>query len=395
MIIRTNLFSLASRLSFRTLAGAFILGGMVGCSTSLNSMLEPERVDYKSAGKTPTKSLEVPPNLTQLQQENRYAMPDNNRGTATASGFNVQQGTRPASAGTPVAPAAMADMRIERAGNQRWLVVKQSPDMLWPRIKEFWQDAGFLINVEMPEAGIIETDWAESRLNVPQGNVRGFLSRALDSITDTSERDKFRTRLERTPDGSTEIYISHRGAKEVITGNIERGQESTVWTTRPSDPGLEAQMLSQLMARLGAEETKARAVVANAAPAQERARLVKGAAGAYVETDEGFDRAWRRVGLALDRGGFTVEDRNRAQGVYFVRYVDQERDAQNKGGERGFFSRLFSSDAKDDGKSAQRYRVAVKEAGSASRIEVLDAEGRPDSSATAGKILALLNEQLK
>ncbi len=400
MIISKNFSSLQVSSSTRTLLGAAILIGVSGCSGSLSSMLEPDRVDYKSAGKAPVRTLEIPPNLTQLQRENRYSVNDNNRGTATASGYTLQQqgGTASTSAATSatVAPGAAADMRVERAGNQRWLVIKQTPEVLWPQIKDFWQESGFLINVEMADAGVIETDWAESRLKVPQGNVRSFLGKALDSIYDTGLRDKFRTRLERLADGSTEIYISHRGAQEVFTGTTGNGKESTMWTTRPSDPELEAQFLSRMMTRLGAEEVKAKATVANASPMQARAKLVKTADRAYVEADESFDRAWRRVGLALDRVGFTVEDRDRTQGVYFVRYVDQERDAQNKSAaEQGFFSKLFSFGSKNDPKTAQRYRVSVKQAGSGSQIEVLNAEGRTDTTATAGRILSLLNEQLK
>ncbi len=401
MTICNNFFPLHASVFTRTLLSAALLTGMVGCSGSLSSMLEPDRVDYKSAGKAPVKSLDVPPNLTQLQKENRYAVQDNNRGTATASGFSLQQqGASTATAGstTKVAPAAVADMRVERAGDQRWLVAKQSPEVLWPQIKDFWQESGFLINLELPESGIMETDWAESRLKVPQGNIRSFLGKTLDSIYDTGLRDKFRTRLERAPDGSTEIYISHRGAEEVFTGTgtAGSGKDSTMWTTRASDPELEAQLLTQLMTRLGAEEVKAKSIVANASPIQARARLVKGADRSYVEANESFDRAWRRVGLALDRVGFTVEDRDRSQGVYFVRYIDQERDAQNKAAsEKGFFSKIFSFGSKDDAKSAQRYRVSVKQAGANSQIEVLNAEGRPDTSATAGRILSLLSEQLK
>lgn len=396
MTICKNKLSLDATHVTRTLLGAAILTGMVGCS-SLGSMLEPERVDYKSASKAPTKTLEIPPNLTQIQRDNRYAVQDN-RGVATATGYNMQQQTNaPSATNQVIAPATAADMRIERAGNQRWLVIKKSPEVLWPQIKDFWQDSGFLINIEMPEAGVMETDWAEKRLNIPQGTVRGFLSKALDSAYDSGIRDKFRTRLERAPDGSTEIYISHRGAEEVYTGNVSgrSGPESTSWVGRPSDPELEAQMLSQMMARLGTEEVKAKAIVANASPIQQRAKLVKGEGGSYVEDNEGFDRAWRRVGLALDRVGFTVEDRDRSQGLYFVRYVDQDKDAKDKA-EKGFLGKLFSfGSSKDDPKSAQRYRISVKETGGISRIQVLDGEGRPDTSATAGRILSLLNDQLK
>lgn len=393
MTHRTRLFSLPPGTFIRLLASAIALGSLAGCSGSLSSLLEPEHIDYKSAARGPKKPLEVPPDLTQPQSENRYAVPDNRHGTATASGYTQQQQGAGATA-TPaaIAPNALAGMRVERSGNERWLVVNQTPEALWPQIKDFWQDSGFLINVDSPQTGVMETDWAESRMNVPQGKVRSLLSKALESISDTGLRDKFRTRLERAPDGSTEVYISHRGAEEVLTS---AQNDTTMWTARPSDPQLEAQFLTKLMTYLGAEQTKAKSLVANAAPVAAKAKLVKDATGSFVEVDEGFDRAWRRVGLALDRTGFTVEDRDRAQGLYFVRYVDQDQDAKNTNG-KGLFSRLFSTNSKDDkAKAAQRYRVLVKESGATSRISVLDHDGRPQTSTTAGKILSLLTEQLK
>jgi outer membrane protein assembly factor BamC len=363
------------------------LAGLTGCS-SLGSMLEGDRVDYKSAGKAP--NLEVPPDLTQLQRENRYAIPEANRGTATASGYSLQQGARPTTTAV-VAPTSSANMRIERAGNHRWLVVNQPPEALWPQIKDFWQDSGFLINVETPQAGVMETDWAENRAKIPQDFIRNTIGKALDALYSTGERDKFRTRLERTQDGATEIYISHRGAQEVLVGQEKEG---TIWTPRAADPELEAEFLSRLMARLGAENAQAKATVANAVSQPARAKLVKGSNGGYVEVDEGFERAWRRVGLALDRVGFTVEDRDRTQGLYFVRYVDQGQDAQTTS-QKGFFSKLFSGSGDDKAKEAQRYRVAVKGSGSSSQVAVLNNEGRLESSKTADRILSLLSEQLK
>jgi outer membrane protein assembly factor BamC len=383
MTIRKN-----SHMAQRGIIYALALASLTACS-SISSLMEGDRVDYKSAGKAPT--LEVPPDLTQLQRENRYAIPEANRGTATASGYNLQQTTRPASTSV-VAPSATSDIRIERAGTQRWLIVKQTPEALWPQIKDFWQDSGFLISIESAQSGVMETDWAENRAKIPQDFIRSTLGKALDSLYSTGERDKFRTRLERGADGSTEIYISHRGAQEVLVGQQKEG---TVWTPRPADPELEAEFLSRLMARLGVETTRAKATVANAPAQATRAKLVKNGSSGYVEVEESFDRAWRRVGLALDRVGFTVEDRDRTQGMYFVRYVDQGQDAQNKS-EKGFLSKLFSFGSSDDkAKSAQRYRVAVKATGTVSQVAVLNNEGSPESSPTADKILSLLSEQLK
>lgn len=367
---------------------ALSLAGLAGCS-SVGSMLEPDKVEYKSAGKVP--SLEIPPDLTQLQRENRYTIPDANRGTATASGYTLQQAARPTNTAA-VAVNAVSDMRIERAGSQRWLVVKQPPEALWPQIKDFWQDSGFLISYETPQAGVMETDWAENRAKIPQDFIRNTIGKALDSLYSTGERDKFRTRLERTADGATEIYISHRGMQEVLVG---QQKDTTMWTPRQSDPELEAEFLSRLMARLGVDNARAKETVAKVGLQAPRAKLVKGANGGYVEVDEGFDRAWRRVGLALDRVGFTVEDRDRTQGLYFVRYVDPEQD-QNKASEKGFFSKLFSFGSSDDkAKSALRYRVSVKGAGAVSQVAVLNNDGRPESSQTAERILSLLNEQLR
>jgi len=375
---------------------ALALLSLAGCS-SVSTMLDPGRLDYKSASKQESSfSLEVPPDLTQLQRENRYAISELNNGKATASGYNLQQSTRPAlsAAISVVAPKVVQEMRIDREGNQRWLVVKQSPEILWPQLKDFWQDLGFLLSIELPEAGVMETDWAENRAKIPQDVLRTTLGKALDSFYSTGERDKFRTRLERTADGSTEIFISHRGAQEVLTGQQNDG---SVWTPRASDPELEAEFLSRLMTRLGLESSQAKAKIASSPPIQSRAKLQKSPLGAYVEVDESFDRVWRRVGLALDRVGFTVEDRDRTQGLYFVRYVDQGLDAQNKSAaEKSFFDKLLSFGSNSEkSKSAQRYRITVKSAGVASQVGVQNIDGKPEVSATADRILALLNEQLK
>ncbi|HEU4815593.1 outer membrane protein assembly factor BamC [Janthinobacterium sp.] len=374
-----------------------VAASLAGCGM-ISSVVGGDKVDYKSVKKAGT--LDVPPDLTQLQQDNRYSLPDAKNGVATASGYNAQ---RNATAGTPVVvgadgvvgvvPVTAGGVKVERAGNQRWLVVKQSPEVLWPQLKQFWEDSGFTIAVDQPTAGIMETEWNENRAKVPQDFIRSTIGKAFDSLYSTGEKDKFRTRVERLADGSTEIYISHRGVEEVVTG---RDKETTTWTARPNDPGLEAQFLAKLMTRLGAasDDAQAKTAVDAAIVQPQHAKLVGDAATQTrgIEVDEGFDRAWRRVGLALDRVGFTVEDRDRTQGTYFVRYVDP--DAVKKD---GFFSKLFSwGSSSDKDKEAQRYRVLVKAGtGSTSLVSILSNEGKPDTSPVAEKILGLLNDQLK
>lgn len=366
-----------------------LLVSLTGCGM-ISSVMEQDRVDYRGAKKAP--KLEVPPDLTQIDKDNRYTVPDA-KGIASASSYQQQVGAgAPAAvAGQAVGPVGTGAMRVERAGNQRWLVVNQTPEQLWPQLKQFWSDSGFTLATESVTTGTMETEWAENRAKIPQDLIRRSIGKVFDSLYGTGERDKFRTRIERNPAGGTEIYISHRGAEEVLTGPQK---ETATWTVRPNDPELEAIFLSKLMARLsGATEPKkaeaaATDLINNPTVAPLHAKLV----GDAVEVDEGFDRAWRRVGLALDRVGFTVEDRDRVQGVYFVRYVDPESASQD-----GFFKKLFTFGADEKAKEAQRYRVLVKaeQGASVSRVTVQTNDGKAETTPTGAKILKLLADDLK
>jgi outer membrane protein assembly factor BamC len=372
----------------RGLVLSALMVSLSGCGM-LGSVMESDKLDYRAAKKAAP--LDVPPDLTQLQKDNRYAIPDG-RGVATASGLQQQKGNAPVASGDPIGVAGSAAVKVERNGNQRWLVVRQTPEQLWPQLKQFWADSGFTVITESATTGVMETDWAEDRSKIPQDFVRRSIGKVFDSAYSSGTRDKFRTRLERGADGSTEIYISHRGVEEVLTGP---NKEIPQWTTRPNDPGLESQFLARLMARLtGTPDVKTVETQVASAPAQPiHAKLVSGAKGSYVEVDEGFDRAWRRVGLALDRVGFTVEDRDRVNGVYFVRYVDPDL-----AGTTGFLKKLFTfGAASDKEKEAQRYRIVVKatEAGTASLVTVQTNDGKADTGPTGGKILKLLGDELK
>jgi len=365
---------------------------LLGSCSSMNEWLEG-KVEYKAASTLPP--LEVPPDLTSPARDNRYVVPETGKSTATLSGYEAERRDAKPLAGAATAVLPQPEhMRIERAGTQRWLVVDQPPEKLWPLVRDFWQENGFLVKLELPEVGVMETEWAESRARLPQGGARGLLGRALDQLYSTSERDKFRTRLDRSADGKgTEIYISHRGMVEVYTTMRDPSSNApgdTRWQPREPDPELEVEFLRRLMVRLGAQEEKARTIVASAAAQQEqRAEIKKGVDGAEaLQVFEPFDRVWRRVGLALDRVGFTVEDRDRQKGVYFVRYADPDVEKDT----RGLLSRWFSSDSKV---KAQQYRVQITQAGTSSQVNVLNKDGAADSSKTAQRILTLLHEQLK
>lgn len=362
---------------------------LAGCSGSL---LESKRIDYKNARQvTP---LEIPPDLTAPTRDDRFAVPDvSPRGVATYSAYDADRAGQSQTRGTSEVMPMPERMRIERAGSQRWLVVPGTAEELWPQVKDFWLELGFILNIDSPEIGVLETDWAEDRAKIPQDFVRSTLGKVIDGLYSTPERDKFRTRLEVGKDsGTVEIYISHRGMMEIYPNEA---RDSTIWQPRPADPELEAEMLRRLMISLGADEARAQAALATT-PTAERAKVAATVDGQMnLQVDEPFDRAWRRVGLALDRIGFTVEDRDRAQGLYFVRYIDPEIDNNSKKDE-GFLSKLaFWRSADKTVASGSEYKLRVQGQGDASVVTVLTREGGADKSETARRMLGLLQQELR
>ena len=385
------------RLSFRSTlgsaaAGLVLVSSLTACS-ALDNFAGGDKVDYRAA-KAKATPLDVPPDLTQLAVDPRYAP---QAGVISAA---AMQGPAPVgvAASAPVnnaiAPSSVGNVKLERQGNSRYLSTPLTPDQLWPQLQAFWKERGMNLGVDQADIGIMETDWAENRAKLPNDIIRNTLGRVFDSLYSTGERDKYRTRIERSATG-TDIYISHRGLEEVY---LDQQKDTMVWRPRASDPLLEGEMLSRLMIKLGAKEEAAKAAVAQTASPSStaastlpaRARVLEGRPAATLQLDESFDRAWRRVGLALDRSGFTVEDRDRAQGLYFVRYVDPAQAGKD---EPGFFSKLFGTGDKLTG--PVRYRVNVKSEGDVSTASVLDSKGAPENGDAGQRIVKLLVDDLK
>lgn len=371
-------------LTRRTLIAVSIASLLACTSVSKN-----DTVDYKAAGAVRGPNLTLPPDLITAQADRRYVVQD---GSATMSEYSAS--VKKIGENRQNVLTGIPGMRMARDGEKRWLVVERPAPELYPLIKDFWQENGFLLVVDSPSTGIMETDWAENRSKIPQDIIRRTLGRVLDSMYDTGERDKYKTRLEVSKPGETEVYITQRGALEKCVSDSTGACISTVWTPRPNDPELEAVFLARLMERLGVSQESARAQVAAAsvaAPKQPKAKFVQeGNNTARIDMSSSFDRAWRDVGLALDRSNFTVEDRDRSKGIYFVRYVNPKEVGQSK----GFFSKLFSS-SDDSSLKAKRYRVFLKSSGdNLTQVYVQDDAGKPENTPAGFKLLTLLDEQL-
>jgi outer membrane protein assembly factor BamC len=380
-MLSTELLRGVSRAAMPAVIAASLLAG---CET-MTTLSLGKKIDYKSAGSV--SALEVPPDLTTPTYDDRYQV-------STASGVAAARAAGRSTELLPVSP----DARVARSGSERWLVVKATQEAAWATLREFWTKNGFVIAIEQPGLGIMETDWAENRADLPKDFLQRFTSKYISFGNDTYKRDKFRSRIERgTEPGTVEIFISHRGAAQLPSKVSGGSPEDWNWQVVPPNPELEAEFLERLMLAFGTPAPKAAEAVATMINAPDRARIEKSGNGqAQLVVDDAFDRAWRRVGLALDRTGFTVVDRDRSKGLYFVRYSDPDLATRKK--DDGWLAKTISQMQfwkTEPVTKPEQYRVVVTQADPRSLVTVQDPAGVADGSPNGEKILALLKDQLK
>ncbi len=366
---------------------------VAACSSIDTEGLVPDKaVEYKRE-KQASKNLEVPPDLTSTRMNDLMSVPDTTAGVATNySEYVTDRKLRGVVGGRRAGGAVLPEhpkVHEMRDGDARWLVVEGAAEAVWDKLLAFWEDQGILLEEQDPELGIMRTAWLENRANISRDFVTEFIRKTFDGLYETSLRDQYRVRLEKAGANQTEIYLTHYGMQEKLVTDSRGDAENTVWEPRPRDPNLEAVMLRRIKAFLGASEEREQ-VAARARRHKPRSQLVQGRDGVKLVIGDEFTRAWRLVGLALDRVGFAVEDRNRSAGVYYVRYNDPAAEQESK----GFFSRLkFWGDEKPDRNI--EYQVQLREQGGNTEVVVLDAKGQRDATPTAKRILNLLKEQIR
>ncbi|WP_178372365.1 outer membrane protein assembly factor BamC [Pollutimonas bauzanensis] len=370
------------RMNKRCAGFALGLGALLlsGCS-AVNQMIgNEESVDYKST--VAGEPLSIPPDLTQANRDARFRAPE---GTATLSQYQQsQQAQKDAGPADRVLPTA-SGVSVMRDGDIRWLVVDKPAETVYPQIIDFWGEQGFTIHSQDPRAGLMETDWAENRAKIPEGWIRTALGSVIDQIFDSGERERFRTRVERV-NGKTEIYISHQQMVETPTPD----GSAFKWVFGKEDPGLNAAMLARLMVFLGTDVKSAQTAVAQAEKDTDAPQITKMPEDqAALTVGEPFDRAWRRVGVAIDSAGFAVEDRDRSAGDYFIRYLDSDTGVKIE--EQNIIGRLFGS---KNTAAATPYRIHVAEQGSGSLVTVLDQNGQVQNSDTAKRIISVLSTHM-
>lgn len=412
----------------RTALSLLVIAGLTACDSI---PFIDNKSDYKGAGRS--RPLEVPPDLTASPVSDAYSVPGS---TSYSSYSQAQEGQE---AGAEKILTTPEGVRLEKSGVQRWLVVNAPAEKVWPIVREFWMDMGFAVRVENPQIGVMETEWVDSDAikKDESGNTLDKFDKWLDKLSGYADKKKFRTRLDRGVEpNTTEVFMTHRSVtgapddgKNVVKtqiGEIDTGyklESKTATELSPTDVELDAELLRRLMVKLGVEEQKSKAIVADAV-AIKRAEVVKESDGsARLILNDPFDRAWRRVGLALDRVGFVIEDKDRSNGLFFVRYADvdiddtpkkkkglietlkfwgdddkKEPETAAKKEEKSLMDSLkfWGTDDKQKTNPDKQYRVRVMDGDNDKAVvTVVDSDGSRVRTTTANRIIALMYEQLK
>jgi len=368
-------------------AGLLTLAALsvVGCgSSSVNDILPDRRPDYKRT--ITLDALEVPPDLTSSTIDDSLVVPElGPAGTASFSDYSRER-----SDGTIVRASLLPQpdqVRMQRDGQKRWLVVDKPPAEVWPTLKQFWEDNGFLLVTESPTTGVMETEWAENRADIPEDPLRTIIAKGLgDNIYSAPTRDKYRARIEPGEQpGSTDIFLTHYGVAEV-----QRGTAEVVWETRPQDPELEAEMLRRLMVFIGVSDDRVQQLLADrrGTPGQ-RAVIRQSPDGyTYLYVEEALPKAWKLVGLTLESNNFLVEEADRSRGQYIVRYQEP-----GEGPDEGLLSSLaFWQD--EPGEVPYTIRLESEQR-FVTQVVVLDEDGEHSRSETGRNILEALQAGLR
>ena len=367
---------------------------LFGCSAlpSVDEVLPDRKVDYKKQ-KQARADLEIPPDLTKTSIDDVLVVPDlSPAGTATYSDYAGERSVVGVSQANREVLPEIDKVSVMRDQDQRWLLVQAPADDVWFKVVSFWQEFGILLVEQDPTIGVMRTDWIENRADIKSDAITGFIRKAFDGLYAAGTRDQYRIRLEQgDAEGTTEVFLTHRGMEERFLKGTTNEDEQSVWMPTGSDPEMEAEMLRRLMLYMGVAEKRVDKALAQKKAGKPRSQLITGRGRSMLKIAEGFSRAWRLTGMALDRGGFAVEDRDRAKGIYYVRYDDPMKDQE----EPGLLSKLafWSDDEKVD--TENQYQVKLQEKEQLTQVVVLNSKGSPDSSETAARILTLLHEQIK
>ena len=306
-------------------------------------------------------TLEVPPDLSEPSYSDSLSLAN-----IASSGSTYSEYSNTEYKGNKVAPANPDGIEVVRDGANQWLKINTTAEKLWPQLKVFFTKVGFEIKREDKELGVLDTNWLENRIDLPSSWFGGL----FESLYSAGLRDKYRARLEKTEDPNmTLVFITHQGLEEAGSDGGNEEAVQIVWQPRESDPELEAEMYQRFLifrdvSRAGTKKLFAANLV------NKHAKIIEKDESQMLQVNEEFARTWRRVGIALDRIGLLIDDRNRSEGVFYLRITEDFRKKSQE--DDNWLASLFSN---KKAKLKDRYLLSVSDEKDKTIISISETTG--------------------
>jgi outer membrane protein assembly factor BamC len=371
---------------YKLIVAIFISILLIGCSSIeeipiIDKVTQPDYVSSKKA-----KKLEVPPDLDDINSSNQYSI--SGEPTSLKKYQNKDKDKQLAN----LILDEKEKIKVVKSGSMRWLVIPARQKEVWPVVENFWEEMGFDVS-SSKRTGIIETKWiAESDLKKEESTL-GRFDAWLDALANTGTRRKFRTRIEDgVNEGTTEVYLSQRSVLKGLDEHYQRKEKHYEGTINPDktyriqeykpadgdkenaivsnfkedDLEIQYELLRRLMVKLGSSDLTARESLNNAVELK-NAELVNQDDYRYIKLNDNYSRAWRRLSLAIDMVGFLVEDKNRSNGIFYIKYSNLEIDEDGKSPKKkkGLISKLAfwqddDSNKEEDPEGQEMYRKEIE-----------------------------------
>lgn len=337
-------------LRLKPISLAILLATVTGCNSlpALDQVVPDNTQKYRKAETMPP--LDVPPDLSTSRINDDIAGKSNS--SATYSEFE-EAANNPLATKYNITPETKPTLSGE--GDKRHLIVQGDREQTWQRLLDFWSEKG------------VEVSRKDIRIGL------------MDTATVDGEDYAYRVRMERGDSSKQQhIYVGAAGFDTNATKD-------------------EA-MLRQLADYLGVLQQEQQAKVEAQKQSQPQQQTVNvmliddigGQQALMVEQD--FSDVWGRVGRVLDSKGFSVEDRDRSRGHYYVHYIDPFNEAEKEEG--GLLSSLAFWRDDDEKSPGEYYYIKLISDAEKTKIIILDSEEVRTSSPTAKRLLGLMQEQL-
>ncbi len=205
------------------------------------------------------------------------------------------------------------NIKIQRVGENAWILVNAAPGELWPRVRNFLNANDLKVSRADLKQGVIETDWLQFK-------------------TDLNSQDKYRLQIDQGVQPETsEIHITHVNVASAVKPSVD-----PEWPTKSMNPEREKWLLDELSATLASDQTEGgTSMLAQGIGVAAKANLgmFKNESIMTLKLDK--TRAMATVSYAAKHDGFQLYESDANLGLFYV-YYENAQDAKP-----GWFRRFF------------------------------------------------------